>query len=75
MQPDRIMIAGRFGSSERTYDYLCPFPVEIGQRVYVPTRKGGEAKVTVVEIKMASDSATVEALRIVEEEIQPEQTS
>lgn len=63
-EPARF-VAVRFPGSDRSYDYEAPFPVEIGQRVVVDTRRG-EAVVEVVEIKTHSDRATASIKRIAE---------
>lgn len=52
----------QFPHSARTYDYLAPFPVHVGQKVVVETRRG-EAVVEVVEVKEKSDRATASLLR------------
>jgi len=64
----RTIIAVKFAweKAGKTYDYFVDFPVEVGQRVYVPTKRG-EAKVEIVEIKTGSEMASVAALRPVED--------
>ena len=59
----RKAVAVRFGGGDRTYDYWSDFPVEVGQVVVVPTKRG-ETRVTVVEIKDGSDQAQAALLRI-----------
>lgn len=54
--------AVRFDGSDRTYDYIAPFPVHPGMRVVVETRRG-EAVVTVVEVKDHSERATSSLIR------------
>lgn len=57
------MIASvQFPGSPRTYDYVAPFPVHVGMKVIVETRRG-EAVVEVVAIKEKSDAATASLLR------------
>lgn len=65
--PPRTVVAVKFGFSDKTYDYFADFPVEIGQKVYVATKRG-EAKVEIVEIKTESDRAEKSVLRIAEPE-------
>lgn len=64
----RAIVAVKFSweKGDKTYDYFVDFPVEVGQRVYVPTKRG-EAKVEIVEIKTESEMASVAALRPVED--------
>lgn len=47
------------GDDAKTYDYFIPadLPVNVGDRVFVPT-KHGETKVEVMEIKTESSVAT-----------------
>jgi hypothetical protein len=52
----------RFANSERSYEYIAPFPVTVGQFVWVATKRG-EVAVEVVAIKDKSDTDTVELLR------------
>ena len=52
----------QFPGSPRTYDYIAPFPVHIGQRVVVNTKRG-EAIVEVVGVKQKSDAATASLVR------------
>ena len=52
----------QFPGSTRAYDYIAPFPVHIGQKVVVETRRG-EAVVEVVAIKERSENATASLLR------------
>lgn len=61
----QTIAAVQFPGSDRTYDYVAPFPVQVGQRVVVMTRRG-EATVEVVEIKNHSDVARASLLRIAE---------
>jgi hypothetical protein len=57
------MIASvQFPGSNRSYDYLAPFPVHIGMKVVVMTRRG-EAVVEVVGVKEKSDAATASLIR------------
>ena len=56
------VISVLFDGSTRAYDYLADFDVRVGDRVIVDTRRG-EAEVEVIEIKAASDRATVHAKR------------
>lgn len=64
----RTIVAVKFSWEKdgKTYDYFADFPVTVGQRIYVPTKRG-EAKVEVMEIKTASEMASVAALRPVED--------
>lgn len=62
----RTIVAVKFKWGDKTYDYHAPFPVEVGQRVYVPVGKG-EAKGEIVEIKTESDRVEKSILRLVEE--------
>ncbi|MBB3743859.1 primosomal protein N' [Rhizobium sp. BK591] len=64
----RTIVAVKFSweKADKTYDYFADFPVEVGQRIYVPTKRG-EAKVKIVEIKTESEMAAVAALRPVED--------
>lgn len=64
----RTIVAVKFAWEKegKTYDYFADFPVEIGQRIHVPTKRG-EAKVEVKEIKVESEMASVAALRPVED--------
>ncbi|MDR9774455.1 hypothetical protein RJJ65_17645 [Rhizobium hidalgonense] len=64
----RTIVAVKFSweKGDKTYDYFADFPVEVGQRIYVPTKRG-EAKVEVVAIKTESEMASVAALRPVED--------
>ena len=68
----RTIVAVKFAweKGDKTYDYFADFPVEVGQRIYVPTKRG-EAKVEVMAIKAESEMASVAALRIVEPERLP----
>ncbi|MEJ8571283.1 hypothetical protein [Microbaculum marinum] len=59
--------AVKFKWSDKTYDYFAPFPVEVGQKVIVETRRG-ETTVEIVEIKNGSDRAEKFLLRIAEPE-------
>ncbi|MBZ3691027.1 hypothetical protein [Phyllobacterium calauticae] len=59
----RLIVAVKFGFSDKTYDYFSDIPVEVGQTVYVETSRG-EAKVQIMEIKDASDRAEKSVLRI-----------
>lgn len=65
MLPDQTIVAVKFGFSDKTYDYFAAFPVEVGQRVVVPTKRG-EATVEVVEIKTEGGRAEKAILRIAE---------
>ena len=57
------MIASvQFPGSSRSYDYIAPFPVHIGQKVIVNTKRG-ETVVEVVGIKEKSDAATASLVR------------
>lgn len=57
------MIASvQFPGSPRTYDYVAPFPVHIGMKVIVETRRG-ETVVEVVGIKEKSEVATASLVR------------
>jgi hypothetical protein len=64
----RTIVGVKFSweKSGKTYDYFADFPVEVGQRVYVPT-KHGEAKVEIMEIKTESEMASASILRHVED--------
>ncbi|MBY5750768.1 hypothetical protein [Rhizobium leguminosarum] len=64
----RTIVAVKFAweKADKSYDYFVDFPVEVGQRIYVPTKRG-EAKVKIVEIKTESEMAAVAALRPVED--------
>ncbi|UFW96178.1 hypothetical protein [Rhizobium ruizarguesonis] len=64
----RTIVAVQFSweKSDKSYDYFADFPVEVGQRIYVPTKRG-EAKVKIVEIKTESEMASAAALRPVED--------
>ncbi|MBX4920955.1 hypothetical protein HJA76_14770 [Rhizobium bangladeshense] len=64
----RTIVAVKFAweKAGKTYDYFVDFPVEVGQRIHVPTKRG-EAKVEVMEIKSESELASVAALRPVED--------
>ncbi len=64
----RTIVAVKFAWEKdgKTYDYFADFPVTVGQRIYVPTKRG-EAKVEVMEIKTESEMASVAALRPVED--------
>ncbi|MET3648073.1 hypothetical protein [Phyllobacterium ifriqiyense] len=66
----RMIVAVKFGFSDKTYDYFSDIPVEVGQKVYVETSRG-EAKVEIVEIKDGSERAEKAVLRIVEPETAP----
>jgi len=57
-----MIASSQFPGSPRTYDYVAPFPVHVGQRVIVETRRG-EAVVEVVAIKETSDVAMASLLR------------
>lgn len=52
-----------FPGSTRSYDYIAPFPIHVGMKVVVETRRG-EAVVEVVEVKERSDKATASLLRV-----------
>jgi primosomal protein N' len=72
VQLDRKIVAVKFGSSERTYDYEATgFDVSVGQKVIIPMR-GREVSVEVVEVKAESELAKVAILRIAEPETAPE---
>lgn len=64
----RTIVAVKFSweKSGKTYDYFADFPIKVGQRVYVPTKRG-EAKVEIVEIKTESEMASAAILRPVED--------
>ncbi|KKX29574.1 hypothetical protein FDR95_00145 [Rhizobiaceae bacterium LC148] len=64
----RTIVAVKFAweKGEKTYDYFADFPVEVGQRIYVPTKRG-EAKVEIMATKTESQMASVAALRPVED--------
>ncbi|WP_018445564.1 hypothetical protein [Rhizobium gallicum] len=64
----RTIVAVKFSweKADKSYDYFADFPVTVGQRIYVPTKRG-EAKVEIVEIKTESEMASVAALRPVED--------
>jgi hypothetical protein len=70
IEAPRTIVAVKFGFSDKTYDYFADFPVEVGQKVYVPTKRG-EAKVEIMAIKTESERAELAILRIVEP-VQPE---
>jgi hypothetical protein len=71
----RTVVAVKFGFSDKTYDYFADFPVEVGQKVVVPTKRG-EAKVEIMAIKTESERAEMAILRIVEtEQTEPEKAS
>jgi hypothetical protein len=55
------------GQQGKSYDYLSPFPVEVGQLVVVSTKRG-EATVEVVAVKAESEVATKSILRVAEKE-------
>ncbi|MBB3234394.1 hypothetical protein [Phyllobacterium endophyticum] len=67
---EHLIVAVKFGFSDKTYDFFSDIPVEVGQRVYVETSRG-ETKATVTEIKSKSDRAERSVLRIVEPETPP----
>lgn len=69
----RIIVAVKFAweKGDKTYDYFADFPVEVGQRIYVPTKRG-EAKVEIMEVKAESEMASVAALRVVDPESEGE---
>ena len=73
MDTPRTVVAVKFGFSDRTYDYFADFHVEVGQRVYVPTKRG-EAKVEIMAIKTESDMAEKAILRLVEAEPEEQKT-
>lgn len=57
------MIASvQFPGSPREYDYIAPFPVHVGMKVVVNTKRG-EAVVEVVGVKEKSDAATASLVR------------
>lgn len=57
------MIASvQFPGSPRQYDYIAPFPVHVGMKVVVETRRG-EAVVEVVGVKEKSENATASLVR------------
>lgn len=66
MDAPRTVVAVKFSFGDRLYDYFADFPVAVGQRVYVPTKRG-EAKVEIMEIKTESDMASAAILRPVED--------
>ena len=49
------------------YDYIAPFPVTVGQRVWIEGRYG-KTKVYVGELLQESDKATASLIAPVEEE-------
>ena len=62
-QQKPIVVAVKFGFSDKTYDYYSRFAVEVGQKVIVETSRG-EATVTVSEIKSSSQRADKFILRV-----------
>jgi hypothetical protein len=58
----RKVVSVKFKWGDGTYDYFCDFPVSVGDKVVVETKRG-EATVEVVEIKGESDKATKPVLR------------
>lgn len=68
MDTQRTIVAVKFKWEKegKTYDYFADFPVEVGQRVYVATKRG-EAKVEIMEIKTESEMASAAVLRPVED--------
>ncbi len=70
--PPRTIVAVKFGFSDKTYDYFADFPVEIGQNVYVETKRG-EGKATIVEIKTESDRAEKSVLRFVSDDVRTDE--
>lgn len=66
--PPRVIVAVKFGFSDKTYDYFADFPVELSQKVFVETKRG-EAKVQIVEVKTDSEAAEKAILRYVSEDI------
>jgi hypothetical protein len=70
-EPRRI-VGVTFGYSDAVYDYFVTFPIEVGQRAYVETKRG-ETKVRVVEFKETSDVARAYLLRPVIEETKEEE--
>jgi len=57
------MIASvQFPNSSRSYDYIAPFPVHVGMKVVVETKRG-EAVVEVVAVKESSEAATASLVR------------
>lgn len=52
----------QFPGSPREYDYIAPFPVHVGMKVVVNTKRG-EAVVEVVGVKEKSDAATASLVR------------
>jgi hypothetical protein len=65
LNTERMIVAVKFGFSDKTYDFFSDIPVEVGQTAYVETSRG-EAKVKIVEIKTESDRAERSVLRIAE---------
>lgn len=66
MEAARTIVAVKFKWGDALYDYYADFPVEVGQRVYVPTKKG-ETKAEIVEIRTESEKVEKSILRLVED--------
>jgi hypothetical protein len=64
----RMIVAVKFGFGDKNYDYFSDFPIELGQKVYVETKRG-ETKAQIVEIKSESDAAEKMVLRFVCEDV------
>ena len=69
---ERMIVAVKFGFSDKTYDFFSDIPVEIGQKVYVETSRG-ETKATIVAIKAESDLAERSVLRFVAEDVRTDE--
>jgi primosomal protein N' len=67
-ETERYVVAVKFKSGDKTYDFFAEVKVEVGQRVWVPMKNGGKTKAEVVEIKAESDKAQHAILGVVEEE-------
>jgi hypothetical protein len=67
MDTTPTIIAVKFKGGDKNYDFFATNPVLVGQRVFVPTSRGGETKAEVVDIKQGSDKAQAAALRLVED--------
>jgi hypothetical protein len=57
-----LIASVQFPGSPRSYDYIAPFPVHVGMKVVVETRRG-EAVVEVVGVKEQSEVATASLVR------------
>jgi hypothetical protein len=56
-----------FKEGGKLYDYIAPFPVLVGQRVWIDGRYG-KTKLIVGEVIQESEKATASLIGIVEEE-------